>query len=159
VIIGSCARGDATNASDMDVLFLCPSSRPIAPLYRLIRQRELSHPLSLITYGPSDFARFWREGSLFVYHVITEGAMVSDDGTLARLLKRGFRLKTNFHVDILDQLQRLELFRDPRPFQDYFISVFARLFSIYKNVVFFALAERGHPEFNKKRAFDRFYHM
>jgi len=66
-------------------------------------------------------------------------------------------LKPHFDEDIREQIRRLDCFRDPRPFGRRFINAYSRLFIIYKNIVFFSLAESGRPLFNKGLAFDTFY--
>jgi predicted nucleotidyltransferase len=156
-VIGSTARGDCTTLSDMDVLVISRTRAEVASFHQQIAHFE-SRPVSIILYSPEDFQSLWGEGSLFIYHVLKEGCLHSDDGTFAAMVCRGeFTLKNCFREDIEEQLTRLQLYEDTSRFNDIYLHVLARLFSIYKNIVFFSLAERGTPEFNKHRAFDRFY--
>jgi hypothetical protein len=66
-------------------------------------------------------------------------------------------LKEDFSDDIREQFDKLKAFRDPRAFNGIFTHVYARLWSVYKNIVFFSLAQRGKPEFAKKKALNLFY--
>lgn len=159
IVIGSVARGDNVASSDLDLLILTTSKARLATYYSIPSVAEARPLVSIITYTPKDFAKFWDEGSLFVYHVLTEGLVAWDDGTFRRLLKHPFKLKSDFSADITTQLERLKLFSEPRAFGDLFVYAFVELFKIYKNIVFFALAHNGHPEFNKRRAFRNFYRL
>ncbi len=159
IVIGSVARGDNVPTSDLDLLILTTSKARLTSYYSMPSVVKTTPPINIITYTPRDFKKFWDEGSLFVYHVLTEGMVAWDDGTLARLLRRPFKLKRDFSADIAIQIERLKMFRDPRAFDGIFIYAFAELFKIYKNIVFFTLAEVGHPEFNKKKGVTRFYRL
>jgi predicted nucleotidyltransferase len=156
-LFGSYARGDQSVLSDIDLLILSDNPKSMSPIYNKLKKLNLPNPLSLVVYSPVDFAKFWNDGSLFVHHIISEGILLYDDEVIEKLQQKGFFLKNEFYDDIKAQADRLDLFRDDRRFDGIFINVFARLFSIYKNIVFFSLANRGCPIFNKSIAFNRFY--
>jgi hypothetical protein len=157
VVIGSVARGEAQPESDLDLLLLTHSTRLLSRFYARISRLRLPRPLSIITYSPEVFEDFWREGSLFVFHVLTEGRTLWDTGPLRSLSRCSFRLKRDFQEDIATQAARLDVFRDPRPFRGNYLNAYARLFPIYKNTVFFSLAQAGIPVFDKGVALDLFY--
>lgn len=151
IVIGSVARGDNVPTSDLDLLILTTSKARLTSYYSIPSVVKTTPPISIITYTPRDFKKFWDEGSLFVYHVLTEGMVAWDDGTLARLLRHPFKLKLDFSADIAIQIKRLKMFRDPRAFDGVFMYAFAELFKIYKNIVFFTLAQMGTRNSTRKR--------
>jgi hypothetical protein len=157
LLIGSTARGTATSSSDIDLLLLCKRPRSSTNLLRDAEFGAAERPVSVITYSPSSFRKFWREGSLFVHHALTEGVVLFDNGPLADLLKTPFRLKSDFSSDINEQLERVQLFANLEGFSGGHALVAARLYSIYKNVAFFALAQAGSPCFDKREAFSDFF--
>ena len=150
-IIGSVARHDMNASSDLDVLILTDKNIRSALFYQTPAIQQQSLPISVITYSPKDFLKFWQEGSLFVHHVLQEEILVWDDGTFKEIASRAFHLKEDFSDDIQEQFDKLKTFRNPRAFNGIFTHVYARLWSIYRNIVLFSLAQCCKPEFNKKK--------
>lgn len=157
IVFGSFARDDMRADSDIDLLLLSDSRARIGSFYNDSRITDISPPLSVIVYRPNDFDRFHIEGSLFSYHVLNEGIVLWDDGTFEAISSRPFHLKRDFSNDIQEQCDKLVVFRDPKPFNGILLHVYARLWRILKNIVFFSIAAKGKPEFNKEKAFDQFY--
>lgn len=77
MLYGSHARGDAGPASDVDLLQLVPHSPRSYT-------REL---VSVVAYTPAQLKQMATEGSLFAWHLRTEGVVLQDpDGLLERSL-------------------------------------------------------------------------
>ncbi len=92
--------------------------------------------------------------------MLTEGVLVWDDGTFARLSLRPFALKSDFSADISEQLGRLKLFRDLHAFGDFLCTcIRSSLHNLQERGVLRPSREMGCPQFNKRKAFREFYRL
>jgi hypothetical protein len=74
MLYGSHARGDAGPGSDIDLLQLVPQSP----------RSYTSERVSVVSYTPAQLDEMAAEGSLFAWHLCTEGVVVHDPGGLLR---------------------------------------------------------------------------
>ncbi len=157
-LYGSVARGDASEWSDIDLLVIGsnPNTTP-ARLLKRIRQEYPSARISLLYYFTPDFKEHYKEGALFVAHVLSEGKVLYDKrGILRRLLTQRPVPRVRIADEVQTQLGRLEAYEDTRRFNGNFLFCFAHLYSIGKGIIMLGLAKDGILEFNREQAFRRF---
>ena len=142
ILYGSCARGDATPSSDIDVLRVASCRE---------RSREISGQISLHTYTENDLADAARRGSLFVLHIVSEGIPLRDNGILQRLTDsftrpRSYLDREHRNLTGITELCNVDtdLFASsPRAFLD--AATFATRTLLYADY-----ADRGTPTFSLK---------
>lgn len=76
MLYGSAARGDSTPQSDVDVLELVPSHPGM----------EVRGHISVVRYTPEQVAAMVAGGSIFAWHLRTEGIYLRDDGQVLEQL-------------------------------------------------------------------------
>jgi hypothetical protein len=106
-LFGSYAREEATDDSDVDVLFVVESDLPrpkrIAHAYRMMRSWQVAK--DIVVYTPEEFDR-WRGGwkVLCVIMSPAKGFVMSD----ARVLVKSWKQKSHHDLAARDQLLQAE---------------------------------------------------
>lgn len=80
ILFGSCARGDRSAESDLDILVIKESAlrrdRRAKEIYRLLADRMF--PLDIIVYTPEEVERYAKLSGSFVKDVVEHGEVVYD---------------------------------------------------------------------------------
>lgn len=157
VLFGSVARGDATESSDIDLLVLASDPELVpSKLRSSLPPKYRDQRLSLLVYTVEEFMGHYREGALFIAHVLKEGRAIHDPrGLLTGILNRPYEPKIDITKELKVQLGRLEPYEHAARFGDNYLFCLAHLYSIGKGIVMLRLAEEGVFEFNRERAFDQ----
>lgn len=157
ILIGSLARGDASQWSDVDLAVVTNERVRVSELRALLGPRAVPPRLSLLAFDRAQMERMREEGSLFVDHLRAEGKVLCDKGFYAGFSAAPFRRKTDFRDDVREQRAILDLYRDSRRFHGNFLLVLSHLYSVYKNVAILGLAQQGVIEYSPRRVFDKFF--
>lgn len=92
MIYGSYARNDFKKDSDIDLLALTNE---------LISKKIIKNNINLSVYSIQKFEEMINIGSLFIYHLKTEGKILYDENNLLNdLLYKKFTLKINYNMEI-----------------------------------------------------------
>jgi len=79
VVVGSVARGEADEWSDLDLVIIADTARPFLDRYLdFTGIYDVWPRLDLIIYTPGEFARMRAEGRAFIEHVEAEGVVVHE---------------------------------------------------------------------------------
>lgn len=92
-LYGSRARMDHTEQSDIDILLVTDDER---------FRHKIEGSLSLSYYPINDLIEKAENGDLFLYHVLHEGKFLFDPGRLFELLRKKFKLKSDYSCLIQD---------------------------------------------------------
>jgi len=157
ILIGSYARGDPKEYSDIDLVLISDISLSRSELLATLPPRQNMKKLSLLPYPSGIFAILYMEGSLFMAHLLKEGRVLYDDGYIAHLTKRPFKISRESLLLQWKMLkQRVGLYDDLSIYGEVFIDCISHLYSLIKNIAIIALALKGELTFNKERALERF---
>ena len=147
VLIGSVARGEQKNNSDVDIV-------RINNEYEVERQNKWPlGPINYIDYTLDDFHRLYNEGSLFIYHILNEGILLSgsSDSWNEYIIKYKF---IDTYGEVLNNIR--DILHDVSNESIYggtFLSFYSNIFTLVKNFSIFYLAHNGIFNFNKETAF------
>lgn len=152
-LLGSVARGDADEASDLDLLVLTGAPRTASHLLDRLPDPLRDPRLALI---PRE-AGWWKikaaAGDLFAAHVALEGQPLFDpDGVLAAAAKTIRAGNLDTREDVRRQMHRLRLYRDVGRWNGNHLFALARLYAIGKTIAIARCAESGEPLFVKDAA-------
>ena len=79
IVFGSVARGDADDASDLDLVVVATTTRPFLERYLDFEGIYDVWPrLDLLVYTPEEFEAMRAEGRPFLEHVLAEGVVVHE---------------------------------------------------------------------------------
>jgi predicted nucleotidyltransferase len=152
-LIGSVARGDATQWSDIDLLVIVDDHGPgretlLDALPPFSRRRS-----SLVLMTLVSLRRQVAQGAHFIDHIREEGHIAYDpSGTLASCLRQAYRVNIRRDVDRLRRV--LDVYADPYRFGQQNLFVLSHLYSLGKAMVMLALAVADVKQFNRDRAFE-----
>lgn len=90
-LFGSCARGDATPGSDVDLMVFTTEQR--------VRHAAMGN-ISLYLYPWAKLLRDARGGDLFVCHIVHEAKPLHDPKDLVPKLRKAFRFKDSYAPEI-----------------------------------------------------------
>lgn len=156
ILVGSYARGDPNEYSDIDLVLISDTSLSRSELLAKLPSGENMKKLSLLPYPSRIFAILYMEGSLFMAHLLKEGLVLYDDGYYTHLTKQPFKISRESLLLQWDMLkQRVGLYDDLSIYGEVFIDCISHLYSLVKNVAIIALALKGELTFNKARALER----
>ena len=151
-LVGSVARGDARPDSDVDLVVVCerPVRELVAGLPDIIRDDD---HLSLICRTPDQVREMAFGGSLFLYHVRTEGKVLHDpDGFLADVFDATARVPLDTKGEIRRRAAGLRHYRHLERFGNRYLFALADLYAIGKGIAVAWCAELEQPTFVKSDA-------
>lgn len=157
ILIGSCARGDISEYSDIDLLLITKKASTRTEIIAALPPEQRIKELSLLPYPSATFTRLYKEGALFVAHVLKEGRLLYDDGYYANLIRTPFRVsKESLLLQWMMLKQRISLYDDLSIYGRVFVDCLSHLYSVTKNIAVIALAMNGDFSFNKQKALNQF---
>jgi predicted nucleotidyltransferase len=157
ILVGSCARGDISKYSDVDLLLITEAASSRSEIMATLPPEERIKELSLLPYPCKVFTRLYEEGSLFVAHALKEGRVLHDDGYYAGLKQTPFKVsKKSLLLQWKMLKQRIRLYDDLSIYGRVLVDCFSHLYSITKNIAVISLAMNGDFSFDKKKALRRF---
>lgn len=155
VLFGSTARGEQTTTSDIDLLLITEKKIKRRDVLKIIPESLFpKKKLGLSTYSTEQVNSAYRNGSLFMAHLLKEGKVVYDDGFFEQLSSKPFILSSSrmrLSLKIFDE--RLKLTNDLRIYDKHFVRVLSDFYAMAKNTAFIMLAHEGDLIFNRKKAF------
>lgn len=146
ILIGSVARQDFLEESDIDICRI----NSYAPIAR--ESTWPNGPINYIDYDIKTFYHLYNLGSLFIYHILTEGVVLQGNLNVWESLKLNFSSKSNFNEELSSTLELNTVFKDIEIFGNQYLSLFSNLFTNVKNFSIFHLASNGIYIFNKEQA-------
>lgn len=146
MLYGSCARGDASPESDIDLLAVHNEE--------MIARRETGRAI-LSLYPHATLRRMSSEGSLFVWHLISEGIELFDCANVFQDVRSSFTLKTDYSLErgIASEIG-WSLLCEGAPV-DTPEAVKAMLYAV-RTIAISRLAERNTPAFSRRDVIARF---
>jgi len=148
VLIGSQARGDANERSDVDALVVgSPASGDIDNL-----RMRFEEPLNLISFTGTNFRKLFEGGSLFLHHCFEEGILLSGDGIQWQRLRDRFQVQTDFSSVIGKCILACRLMSQSEIFGGHYLAPYVNAYTQLKNASIFFLAQRRKYRFNKDEA-------
>jgi predicted nucleotidyltransferase len=157
LLYGSVARGDAAAGSDIDLLVIGQDrGQTIAELRRRVGSADPDRRVSFVFHTRQSFADLVHDGSRFLVHLRREGEVLLDrTGDVTEFLAGPWR-PVSVEIEIAMELERLANYDRPEIFGGQFLFPLAHVFTIGKAIVMARLADEGHFEFNRRRAFEAF---
>lgn len=148
VLIGSYARGDSNQYSDCDILRIgleninidCSMLPNIDPSI-----------VSYIDYDEETFSKLYNAGSLFLYHVLYEGRLLSGDKSIWRELQNEFSVQSDFSKEMAEISLVTEFLSNVDVFGGKFLTPLVNAFTELKNACIFYLAHQGIYTFEKSK--------
>lgn len=153
-LIGSFARGDQNDLSDIDILLITQSAKPLSGFYKQLHCDFNKKLISIIRYPFHIFQKHWNEGSLFSYHLIKEAKIHYKNDPVSNFMQSPFFLKESFYSDIDFLGKRLVLYEKENLFDKSSIYFSSQLFLHLKNIAMFKLADINQVTFNKWYAYN-----
>lgn len=137
--------------SDIDIVRIA-HHRPLPPRFR---NRRHKGELSYVDYSPAQFAKLFRQGSLFLYHVFNEGSLLEGDRGVWDSLKRCFKVRTDFKSEISQNRKVLNWLQRGNKSRGATVPYLAHTFRALKNLAIFSLAQKRNYVFDKRRALEQ----
>lgn len=149
IIFGSIARNDYTENSDVDILTINIEKNLAEKYINNIKIPNFPH--NYVEYNSETFSMFYNSGSLFLYHIFTQGVLIHGDIEKWKLIKNNFNVKKNFKEEILKIKEDTTTYSNIKIFDNHFTSAISNLYPMIKNLCIFSLANKGIYEFNKDK--------
>ncbi len=149
VIFGSIARNDYTENSDVDILTINIEKHLAEKYINNINIPNFPH--NYVEYDSETFTMFYNSGSLFLYHIFTQGMLIHGNIKKWQLLKNNFNVKEDFKEEILKIKEEASAYSNIKIFDNHFTSAISNLYPMIKNLCIFSLANKGIYEFNKDK--------
>jgi predicted nucleotidyltransferase len=152
-LLGSVARGDDHDDSDIDLLVVTETAVRRSHLIRRLPPSARDDRLSLICFSSEQWWDEVRRGSLFLHHVRLEGqAFYDPDEVVKRGLASVGRTSPDVGGELRRQLDRLRLYRDLERLNGQHLFALAHLYAIGKAAAIARCVELGRPTFVKEEA-------
>jgi hypothetical protein len=151
ILIGSGARRTDDLQSDIDIVRIGHSDTTVVQCKGCQKVRDVSY----INYDTEKFSQLYGDGSLFLYHIFSEGRLLSGDEKIWTSLKANFRVRTNFRREIAENREVLAWLQDGNQFEGATIPYLAHMCRALKNLAIFSLAQRRSYVFDKRTALRR----
>ena len=147
ILVGSVAKAEHKVTSDIDIV-------RIDHQYEVQRKEEWPQgPINYIDYSLIDFHKLYFKGSLFIYHVLHEGILISGCKELWGDYIKNFQFIDTYAEELFDLRDIMYDVFNISIYGGTFLSFYANLFSLVKNFSIFFLAHNNIFEFNKETAF------
>lgn len=157
ILIGSCARGSISKYSDIDLLLVTKKAVTRTEIIATLPPEQRIIELSLLPYPSAVFTRLYKEGALFVAHVLKEGLVLYDDGYYVNLSQTRFGVsKESLLLQWKMLKQRISLYDDLSRYGRVFVDCLSHIYSITKNIAVISLAMNGDFSFDKQKALNQF---
>ena len=150
ILIGSTARRSQKRHSDIDIVRIV-YHEPVTPDLDKSKDSEISY----IDFDSDKFSKLYRDGSLFLHHVFTEGVLLRGNRNDWNGLKEYFRVSTNFRREISQNRKLLEWLQRGEKFRGATIPYLAHTFRALKNLAIFLLAHKQEYVFEKRAALQK----
>ena len=144
LLIGSFARGTGDLHSDIDILRVGHTQSVMRP-----ENIDWRLPMSYVDYDSESFSKLYDEGSLFLYHALFEGKLISGDEIKWRKLKKHFIISSDFRNSILEYLDVLTYIDEYPDYENSYVPYLSNIFKCLKNVGIFKLASKKYYNFEK----------
>lgn len=151
ILIGSVAKKQQNINSDIDIVRI----ETYENVQRLADWPD--GPINYIDYTYEDFVNLYNNGSLFIYHIFSEGLVLRGDPSKWSELKRKFIFNDNLDSEISDIRLILKEYLDEKIYGNIYLSFYSNIFTLLKNYSIYSLAKKGIFEFNKEKAFKSFF--
>jgi hypothetical protein len=149
------ARGDYSSSSDIDLLLITREKLDKREIKRIIPKSLIPKKyLALSVYSQNQIDSAYKDGILFLVHVIKEGKILYDDGFFKELSSMPFnpsQCRMRLSLQVFEQ--RLEVADNLKMFDKHFVKLLSDYYSIAKSIAFILLASEGRYIFKKKQAF------
>lgn len=156
ILFGSLARGDYNSLSDIDLLLITRKKLEKRQIKKVIPKTLIPEKnLALSVYSQNQIDSAYKEGILFLVHVLKEGKILYDDGFFKELSSSPFYpspRRMSLSLQIFEQ--RLEVGDNLEIFDKHFVKLLSNYYSIAKSIAFILLAIDDQYVFNKKKAFE-----
>jgi len=152
VLIGSYARGTASEDSDVDIVRI-GHRRSLHKKY-LARIGNPKAVISYIDYDLDSFKSLHKAGSLFIHHILTEGKLLEGNTTRWARLANTFTVTHDLHEEIAEQLNLCTWLARPTAFRHATLPLLSHIFKALKNAAIFSLAQRGIYVYDKRKALE-----
>lgn len=146
VLIGSYARGDFNQYSDCDIFRVGCENTDLDYSMLPITDQSI---VSCIDYDNETFAKLYNAGSLFLYHVLHEGILISGDIEIWQGLQDGFSVQRSFSKELEEISLITEFLSNIEMFGGKFLTPLVNAFTELKNASVFYLAHQGIYTFEK----------
>jgi len=147
VLYGSCARGDSTKTSDVDVLAIVKGKT-----YNL----RAVNKLNIVTYGKELFIEKLQGGNLFSLHIVKESIIIYDTISIKKNVFTKFAYKQDYQTEIKDASDlAYVLLKFQKNFDNYFFYN-KRIAWCVRTILIAKSAEERNPIFSSKDLSDRF---
>ena len=155
-LLGSVARGNADEASDVDILVISEAGVRQSRLLRRLPPPLRQESLSLLSYSTDRWMEDVARGSLFLHHLRLEGRILYDS---KGLLESGLEAIAARPPDVVGeihmQLRRLRLYDDLDRLNGQHLFALAHLYAIGKATAIARCVGLGEPIFVKEDALKR----
>lgn len=151
ILIGSVARNDFLNNSDIDICRI-GNTQPIER-----KDSWPSGPINYIDYELDVFEHLFESGSLFIMHILFEGILLKGDKEVWKDCKSNFCVKDSFNEELEEIREMTEVFHNLEMFGNRYLTLYSNLFTLIKNYSIFSLANEGIFIFNKEKAVKRVF--
>lgn len=148
ILIGSVARGEHKINSDIDIVRINH--------YHEIHKKSTwpQGPINYIDYSFNDFHNLYYKGSLFLYHVLNEGILITGNADIWEDYIREFKFIDTYGIELCNLREILYDVFNTSIYGGTFLSFYANIFTLIKNFSIFFLAHNNVFEFNKEIAFN-----
>jgi hypothetical protein len=155
-LVGSTARGDARENSDIDILVVVRDHQTSNELLAQLPQHVRDGRLSLICKSQDALAQLATDGSLFLAHARLEGAIAYDpEGLLDAAFAVSARTPLNTDQELRSRLASLRHYRHLDRFGGNFLFALAHLYGLGKGVAIARSAQSGTLTFVKSDALEQ----
>jgi predicted nucleotidyltransferase len=155
-LVGSAARGDAAEDSDVDLVVIAEQRLLRADVLTRLPRDLRDERLSLLCFSRAGWGTEVSSGSLFVHHVRLEGRPLIDrEGLLREGFETAARQKPNVEAELRRQVNRLRLYRKPERLNGEHLFALSHLYAIGKAVAIARCIELDAPIFVKEKALAR----
>lgn len=152
-LVGSVARGDAVETSDLDLVVIADERLSRSELMQRLPRDLRDDRLSLLCFSRNSWGADVENGSLFVHHVRLEGVPLLDrEGVLKASLDLAGRTKPNVAHELDRQVARLRLYRHPERLNGEHLFALSHMYAIGKAVAIARCIELDQPVFVKEEA-------